>query len=119
MTLSLDHQQRLNLIAVLGSADFTGREQHAVWHLQDSLDLDEAEKQAICFRWQAVNGNGNQLPVWDADKSLPAREFEISEADLRRIRKAIDEFPQFQSRRDRVWLEPLCAQLEKGNQLKE
>jgi hypothetical protein len=118
MTLSLDHQQRLNLIAVLGAADFTGRDQHAVWHLQDSLELNEAEKQAIGFRLEGINGGPPQV-MWDATRTLPAREFEVAEADLRRIRKAIDEFPQFQSRRDRVWLEPLCAQLENGNQLKE
>ena len=109
MTLSLNHQQRLNLIAVLGTQDIKGREAHAIWHLQDTLDLDSTEKEAIEFREQTVNGQ--PIKVWNMQKELPPRSFDLTAADLDRIRRAVEDFPQFKSFRDRVWLEPLLAQL--------
>lgn len=111
MTLSLDHRQRLNLIAVLGAYDVKGRELHAIWHLQDSLDLDETEKQAIGFRTETVNGQNVQL--WNENKTFALRSFDLSEADVSRVRQAIEDFPQFRGSRDRVWLEPLLAQIPK------
>lgn len=112
MTLSLDHRQRLNLIAVLGAYDIRGRDLHALWHLQDLLDLDESEKRSIDFRQETVNGNVVQ--VWNLSKEFPARSFDLSESDLKRIRQAIEDFPQFRGSRDRAWLEPLLAQIPKS-----
>jgi hypothetical protein len=109
MNLSLDHRQRLNLIAVLGAYDVKGRELHAVWHLQDLLDLDDTERQAVNFRESSVNGQ--KLQTWDDTKTLAERCFDLSEADVNRVRQAIEDFPHFRSSRDRVWLEPLLAQL--------
>lgn len=109
MSLSLNYAQRLNLIAVLGAQETKGREQHAIYHLQDTLDLDESEKEAIRFRQENVNGSIVQY--WDTSKSLPIRVFDLGEIDLARIRRAVDEYPRFVSTRDRVWLEPLFAQL--------
>ena len=109
MTLSLDANQRLNLVFVLGAYDVRGRELHAVWHLQDSLDLDSAEKDLIEF--QETNVNGQQMARWNPQKTLPARAFDLSDADLTRVRKAMDEFPQMRASRDRVWAEPIYAQL--------
>lgn len=110
MTLSLDHRQRLNLIFVLGTYDVKGRELHAVWHLQDSLDLDQAEKQMIGFREQTL-ANGQTIQLWDDTKTVPVRSFDFTEADLNRVRQAMDEFPQMRASRDRVWAEPIYAQL--------
>lgn len=109
MTLSLDHRQRLNLILVLGEYDVQGRELHAVWHLLDSLDLDAAEKETVELREQTINGQIARW--WNDSKSIPLKSFDLSEADVDRLRKAIDEFPRFKGSRDRGWLEPLQAQL--------
>lgn len=110
MALSLNHQQRLNLVTVLGAQDIRGREAHAVWHLQDTLDLNDEEKRQIEFQAQTINGN--EVKFWNMEKTLPERTFDLSESDIERIRKAVEEFPQFKSWRDRVWLEPLLAQLQ-------
>jgi hypothetical protein len=110
MMLSLDHEQRINLILVLGGTPFPGREQHKVWHLQDFLDLDEEEKQAIGYHLVPVNGSHHKIPGWDQKKSLPARTFEISKEDFERIRLAVEEY-KFLPSRERAWLEPVKAQL--------
>lgn len=109
MTLSLDHRQRLNLITVLGASDVRGRELHAIWHLQDLLELDEAEKAALELREETMNGQ--LVRKWNDRNTIPSKFFDLSEADLSRIREAIQEFPQMRASRDRVWLEPLLAQL--------
>lgn len=105
MILSLDHRQRLNLIAVLGASDVRGRELHAIWHLQDALELDEAEKETLELREE------NGIRMWNDRNSIPMRSYDLSEADLNRVHKAIDEFPQLRASRDRIWLEPLLAQM--------
>lgn len=110
MTLTLDYRQRLNLIAVLGNYDVKGRELHAVWHLQDLLELNQTEKEFIQFREETMNGQ--RIQQWDDSKTVPVRNFDLSAADLDRVRKAIEDFPQFRGSRDRVWLEPLLAQLD-------
>jgi hypothetical protein len=113
MTLTLDHNQRLNLVFVLGSHDVRGRELHAVWHLQDTLDLSEDEKQAIDLRETLVNGQ--KATYWDSAKALQPRSFDFVEADIERIRKAMDEFPNMKASRDRLWAEPIYAQLPETN----
>lgn len=113
MELSLNHQQRLNLVTVLGMQDIRGREAHAIWHLQDALDLDDEEKRTIEFQAQTINGN--EVKFWNMEKTLPHRTFDLSDSDVERIRKAVEDFPQFKSWRDRVWLEPLLAQLPNGS----
>ena len=113
MTLSLDHRQRLNLITVLGAYDVKGRELHAVWHLQDLLELDPEEKGSIDFHEEAAV-NGQRFQRWDDTKIVATRPFEVTEADLNHLRQAIENFPQFRGSRDRVWLEPLLAQLANG-----
>lgn len=112
MTLSLDFRQRLNLVAVLGETDAKGRELHAVWHLQDALELDPAEKEAVEFREQSLDGQ--QYRYWNDAKSMTLRSFDLAEADLACLRKAIEEFPRFKPSRDRIWLAPVKAQLANG-----
>lgn len=111
-TLHLDHQQRLNLIAILDTLECVGiREMFAVYKLQESIDLDESEKRSISLFEEMANGN--KRVQWDANAPLNPRDFEISAEDIARMRRAIESWKgmaapgQFRS-----WLQPLWAQLE-------
>ena len=109
MILSLDHQQRLNLIVLLGMQECNVRETRAVWRLQDVLDLDDAEQREVGFSLQTINGS--EVFQWDRTKSLPAREYELSEADAARIQRAVLACSRLVPGLTRQWLEPLLAQL--------
>lgn len=113
MVLFLDHQQRLNLHALLGAQRANVAEMRMFWRLQDLLDLTESEREQISYRVATVNNM--ELPSWDKLKSLPAREFEVSEVEAVRIKRAIEEWPQFFTAADRLWLEPLLEQLASVN----
>jgi hypothetical protein len=110
MTLSLDHQQRLHVSALLGMLECrTVVETRAAWMLMDRLALDDNEKQAIDFRLQSVNGN--EAYSWNPVKSLPAREYDLSESELKQVQRALNSCPRFVPGLMRGWLEPLLAQL--------
>lgn len=109
MTLSLDHQQRLNLVALLGAQRVNLGEMRSLWKMQDRIDLSEEERAAIGHRLELINGN--EVPMWDRNKKLPPRAIEFSDAEAARIRKVIDEWPHFITSTDRLWIEPLLAQL--------
>lgn len=108
--MTLDHQQRLNLIAVLGAYQTKGREQHAIWHLQDMLDLNSEEQRKLHLVTETTP-DGQTRVSWDPAQSLPPREFDLSSEDLTLIQKALDEFPTFQAWRDRKWMEAIYSQL--------
>lgn len=109
--LFLDHIQRLNLIALLDVAEWQGRrEGHKVCQLQDRLELDEVEKKSIDYAEEAAP-DGRRVPRWSTSKNLPARLFEFSDDDMRRIDKALDnEQLRIVLLRDR-WFRSLVAQL--------
>lgn len=112
MILSLNHQQRLNLIALMGAQRVNLSEMRSFWMMQDRFDLSEEEKQAIGYS-VATTSDGMEIPRWDQEKSthLGLRDFEVSEAEAQRLRKLIDEWPHFITGVDRRWLSPLLAQL--------
>jgi hypothetical protein len=104
MTLSLDHVQRLNLVALLDVMEASGRrEAHAICKLQDMIDLTTQEREAIHLEQV---GQGYK---WDPEKTLPAREFDLKADDIERICKAL-EGARFVLGRDR-WFRSLNAQL--------
>ena len=109
MTLQLNHTQRLNLSALLGAQRANVGDMRMFWKLQDKLELTEAEKQAINLRMVRVQDT--EMPAWDRDKTIPEQTFELSETEAARIQKIIDEWPTFVAASDRLWLEPLLAQL--------
>lgn len=113
MVLSLDHQQRLNLIALMGTQRGTVAEMRMLWNLQDKLDLDKEEKAAIEYR--VATQNGIEQPSWNPELSLPAREFEVSEAEAARMRRVIEEWPHFLTAVDRKWILPLLDQLPEAS----
>src|SRR5262245_1236417 len=102
MTLFLDHQQRLNLIALLGAQRATLAGMRSFWAMQDRLALNDAEQEAIGY--QVIAENGMEIPRWDASRKLAARSFEFSEAETQRVKKIIDEWPSFLAAADRKWL---------------
>lgn len=109
MTLNLDHNQRLHLIAALDGLESTGRrEAFAVCRLQEKLELSDQEREAIGWR-KVTADNGRELALWNSN-SLPPREYDISEDDTKRLCSAIDRYPVVLGR-DKNWWLPLTAQL--------
>jgi hypothetical protein len=109
MRLSLDHQQRLNLIALMGTVRGNVAEVRMLSKLCERLELDDKEKEAIGYR--TATQNGVEMPSWNWDLSLPEREFEVTDAEAHKLRKIIDEWPHFLTATDRKWLFPLLDQL--------
>lgn len=113
MKLSLDHTQRLNLHALIGAQRASVDETRLWWKVQDRIDLSDDEKQRIGYRTQLINGM--QQVGWDVDKQLPAKDYEFSADEFTKLNKAIKEWqPGFLIQADRLWLEPLLAQLDNG-----
>jgi hypothetical protein len=109
MTLILDHQQRLNLIVLMGAQKGTLAEIRQLWRMQDRLELGDEEKRSINLR-TVYQPNGGEATVWDVDKKLSSTGFDFTQAELDRLRKVIEEWPLF-SGADRVWVESLLEQL--------
>lgn len=108
MTLSLDHTQRLNLIALLDVLECPRREAWAVCKLQDLLDLSEAERQQLGYHKEVVDGREGYR--WDATKSIDRRQYDLGDDDVERISQALDKMPSYMLGRDR-WFRSLQAQL--------
>jgi len=109
MRISLDHQQRLNLIALMGTQRGTVADIRTLWKLQDRMELSEEEKREI--NYQVIAQDGAEAVRWDLGKSLPPVEVELSTAESQRLRKIVEEYPNFQLG-DRKWIESLLDQLE-------
>jgi hypothetical protein len=110
MLLSLDHQQRLNLIALMGVQRANVAEMRMFWVLQDKFDLSQEEKEAIGYR-TAIDASGASVPSWNWELRLPPKDFEISDSEGQRLRRIIEEWPHFLTAADRVWIVPLLDQL--------
>ena len=110
MTLSLDQNQRLQLIAIFDGLECTGRrETWAVCALQSKLELSDEERQEINLR--ALSGSDRRTYlVWDNNGAIRVREFEFAADDVGRICRALDGYRVVLGR-DRAWWEPLTAQL--------
>jgi hypothetical protein len=110
MTIFLDHQQRLNLISLMGMQRGTVAEIRQWWSLQDQLELTEQEKLEIGYR--VIMQNGMEVARWD--RPLPPRPFDLNEGNYQRIHKIVESFPEFQVI-DRKWIESLLSQFEASN----
>ena len=116
MTLNLDHNQRLNLIAMLDGLECQGRrEAFAVCRLQEKLELTDEERAAI--GWQKMktpgpDGREREYTLWQNNGAIRAREFELPEDDVTRICNAVDKYPVVLGR-DKHWWLPLTLQLPK------
>ena len=110
MILNLDHNQRLHLIGALDRLESVGRRDgFAVCRLQERLELTDQEREAIGWRKMNVN-NGQEFVSWNNNNGLPAKEYDLSEDDIKRLCNAIDKYPVVLGR-DKHWWVPLTAQL--------
>ena len=110
MTLNLDQQQRLNLIAMLDALECGGRrEAFAVCRLQEKIDLSEAERDSIGWRKMRAQ-DGREFVLWNNNGSIQPKEYDLAQEDVNRICRAVDQYRVVLGR-DRVWWEPLTALL--------
>ena len=109
MKLTLDHTQRLNLHALLGAqrADVAGI--RAIWTIQDKIALDADEEKAIELKREAAGVPERVL--WNPSLSLPTKDFEFTDAEIARIKAAIETWGNYGVALDRAWLEPLIEML--------
>jgi hypothetical protein len=109
MKLMLDHAQRLNLHALLGAQRADVGSIRAIWAIQDRLALSAEEEKAIDLKREIVAGQERLL--WNPVLSIPAKEFEFSEAEIARIRAALQTWDSYGVAADRTWLAPLIDAL--------
>lgn len=72
---------------------------------QIKLALDADEEKAIELKRELVNGQ--ERAVWNP--SIPAKEFDFTDAEVVRIKAAIEKWDGYGVRADRKWLEPLLG----------
>jgi hypothetical protein len=101
----LDHTQRLNLHALLGAQRADVGSIRAIWAIQDRLALSADEEKAIDLKREIVAGQ--ERLVWNPTLSLQAKEFEFSDAEIARIRAALQTWDSYGVAADRRWLQPL------------
>jgi len=105
MKLTLDHTQRLNLHALLGAQRADVGSIRAIWAVQDKLALDADDEHAIELKRELVNGQ--ERTVWNPSLSIPAKELDFLDAEVARIKAAIETWGGYAATADRRWLEPL------------
>ena len=105
MKLTLDHTQRLNLHALLGAQRADVGSIRAIWAVQDKIALDAEEEKALELKRETAGGQ--ERVVWNADLSLPAKEFEFSDPEAARIRTSLQTWESYSAGTDRLWLQPL------------
>jgi hypothetical protein len=105
MKLMLDHTQRLNLHALLGAQRADVGSIRAIWAIQDRLALSADEEKAIDLKREIVAGQ--ERVVWNPALSIPAKEFEFTDAEIARIKAAIQTWDSYGAAADRQWLQPL------------
>ena len=108
-TVFLDHAQRLNLVILIGNLEANVNEMRALWRLQDLLSLTSEEQETIGMFTRVINGN--EVQGWDVNKSLPLKSYDLNDADIARLRRALEQFPRHKVALARPWLEPLLGQL--------
>ncbi|MGE5487336.1 MAG: hypothetical protein ACM3ZB_05905 [bacterium] len=112
MRLLLDHTQRLNLHALLGAQRADVGSIRAIWAIQDRLALDADEEQVLELKRETVAGQERVL--WNPALSLPAKEFEFTDAELARLKAAIETWDSYGADADRRWLQPLVEAIFSG-----
>ena len=109
MTLTLDHTQRLNLHALLGAQRADVGSIRAIWAVQDRLALNADEERALELKRELVGGQ--ERVVWNQSLSVAAEEFEFADAEVARIKLAVQTWDGYAANADRRWLEPLLDML--------
>jgi hypothetical protein len=99
----------LNLHALLGAQRADVGSVRAIWVVQDRLALDADEENALELKREMVSGQ--ERVVWNPALSIPAREFELVEAEVCRLKAALATWDSYAAGVDRRWLEPLIGAL--------
>lgn len=105
MKLTLDHTQRLNLHALLGAQRADVGSIRAIWSIQDRIALDADEEKTVEVKRETVAGQERVL--WNPTLSLPAKEFEFTDAEIVRIKAALQTWDSYGVAADRHWLGPI------------
>ena len=69
------------------------------------LALDADEERDLELKRETTGGQ--ERMAWNADLSLPSKEFEFSDSEAARIRGAIQTWESYVAGSDRRWLQPL------------
>ena len=85
MKLTLDHTQRLNLHALLGAQRADVGSIRAIWAVQDRIALDADEEKAVELKRELVAGQ--ERTVWNPSLSIPAKDFDFTDAEIARIKR--------------------------------
>src|SRR5215472_9194871 len=103
MKLILDHTQRLNLHALMGAQRGTVDDCRFFWKIQDRIDLNAQEREAINYRVTQING----LPQaqWNLNGPVKPKTFDFSDEEFARLKRMFAEWQQGFLANDRVWLE--------------
>lgn len=109
MKLTLDHTQRLNLHALMGAQRADVGSIRAIWAVQDRVALDADEEKTVELKREMVAGQ--ERVVWNPDRSLPTKDFEFTDAEIARIKAAIQTWDSYGVNADRRWLQPLVETL--------
>jgi hypothetical protein len=109
MKLTLDHTQRLNLHALLGAQRADVGAIRAIWGVQDKIALDAQEEKTLAVTREITNGM--ERVVWNPALSIPAREFELTDAEVTRLKATLATWDSYAAGGDRRWLEPLLDAL--------
>ncbi len=109
MLLKLDHTQRLNLHALLGAQRADVGSIRAIWAVQDKLVLDAEEEKAVELKREFAGGQ--ERVIWNPALSIQPKEFEFTDAEVGRIKAAIETWGNYGAAADRRWLEPLIEAL--------
>lgn len=109
MTLNLDESQRLNLHLMTGQQRGTLNEIRAFWKIQDKIALTDEDRTRIEFK--TVQNNGNMVTSWNQLK-VTTVEYEFSSDEVDHLIKMFKEWQYGFTAMDRLWLEPLLAQLD-------
>src|ERR1035437_9974488 len=109
MKFTLNHTQRLNLHALLGAQRADVGSIRAIWAVQDKIALDPEEAKALGVTREVTNGQ--ERVVWNPALSIPAREFELADAEVSRLKAALATWDSYAAGGDRRWLEPLLGAL--------
>ena len=107
MKLTLDHTQRLNLHALLGAQRADVGSIRAIWALQDKVALDADEEKALELKRELVAGQERVL--WNPSLSILTKDLEFTDAEITRIKAAIETWDGYIAAADRRWLEPLIT----------
>ncbi len=109
MKLTLDHTQRLNLHALLGAQRADVGSIRVIWSIQDRIALDADEEKAIELKREFTGGR--ERIIWNPSLELQRRDFALADAELARVKAALETWDGYGVDADRAWLESLLEMI--------